>query len=282
MTRHFSLNLRGRLASLDRPWVMGIVNLTPDSFYAASRQQTESEMRRRVRQVVAEGADIIDIGACSSRPGAADTRCEEECERLRRGLRLVREEAPEAIVSVDTWRADVARMAVEEAGADMVNDIAGGTLDEAMFATVARLGVPYVLMHLRGTPQTMQTEAVYDDVVREVLIFLQERLDRLHELGARDVIVDPGFGFAKTLAHNYALMARLADFAALDAPLLVGVSRKSMIYRLLDTTPEGALNGTTALHMAALASGAHILRVHDVREAVECVRIYEEIRKNSL
>lgn len=281
MARHFTLNLRGRLVSLDRPMVMGILNLTPDSFYAASRQQTEDEIRRRVRRMTAEGADIIDVGACSSRPGAESGDGGEELQRLGRGLRIVREEAPRAVVSVDTWRADVARMAVEEAGADMVNDISGGTLDDAMFATVARMGVPYVLTHMRGTPQTMQTVAVYDDVARDVLRFLQERIDCLHELGVCDIIADPGFGFAKTLGHNYALMARLADFTALDAPLLVGVSRKSMIYRLLGTTPEAALNGTTALHMAALAAGAHILRVHDVREAVECVRIHAEIRKHS-
>ena len=281
MARHFTLNLRGRLVSLDRPMVMGILNLTPDSFYAASRQQTEDEIRRRVRRMTAEGADIIDVGACSSRPGAESADGGEELQRIGRGLRIVREEAPRAVVSVDTWRADVARMAVEEAGADMVNDISGGTLDDAMFATVARMGVPYVLTHMRGTPQTMQTVAVYDDVARDVLRFLQERIDCLHELGVCDIIADPGFGFAKTLGHNYALMARLADFAALDAPLLVGVSRKSMIYRLLGTTPEAALNGTTALHMAALAAGAHILRVHDVREAVECVRIHAEIRKHS-
>ncbi|MCH5181372.1 MAG: dihydropteroate synthase [Prevotellaceae bacterium] len=281
MARHFTLNLRGRLVSLDRPMVMGILNLTPDSFYAASRQQTEDEIRRRVRRMTTEGADIIDVGACSSRPGAESGDGGEELQRLGRGLRIVREEAPRAVVSVDTWRADVARMAVEEAGADMVNDISGGTLDDAMFATVARMGVPYVLTHMRGTPQTMQTVAVYDDVARDVLLFLQERIDCLHELGVCDIIADPGFGFAKTLGHNYALMARLADFTALDAPLLVGVSRKSMIYRLLGTTPEAALNGTTALHMAALAAGAHILRVHDVREAVECVRIHAEIRKHS-
>lgn len=281
MARHFTLNLRGRLVSLDRPMVMGILNLTPDSFYAASRQQTEDEIRRRVRRMTAEGADIIDVGACSSRPGAESGDGGEELQRLGRGLRIVREEAPRAVVSVDTWRADVARMAVEEAGADMVNDISGGTLDDTMFATVARMGVPYVLTHMRGTPQTMQTVAVYDDVARDVLLFLQERIDCLHELGVCDIIADPGFGFAKTLGHNYALMARLADFTALDAPLLVGVSRKSMIYRLLGTTPEAALNGTTALHMAALAAGAHILRVHDVREAVECVRIHAEIRKHS-
>lgn len=280
MIRHFTLNLRGRLVSLDRPLVMGILNLTPDSFYAASRRQTEDEIRRRVRQITAEGADIIDAGAYSSRPGADDVSPEEEAARLRRGLRLVREEAPGAIVSVDTFRADVARMCVEEEGADIINDISGGTLDSGMFATAARLGVPYVLMHMRGTPQTMQQAPVYEDVTREVLLFLQERIDRLHSLGVRDVIADPGFGFAKTLAHNYELMARLEDFAALDSPLLVGVSRKSMIYRLLGSTPEEALAGTTALHMAALGAGAHILRVHDVREAVDCVRIHTEIEKH--
>lgn len=277
MTRPFTLNLGGRLATLDRPRVMGILNLTPDSFYAASRQQTDDEIRRRTRQILDEGADIIDVGAYSTRPGAADVSAREEADRLRRGLKLVREEAPGAIVSVDTFRADVARMCVEEAGADLINDIGGGTLDDRMFATIARLGVPYVLMHMRLTPRTMTSAPAYGDVTREVLLFLQERIGRLHELGARDIIADPGFGFAKSLDDNYALMARLGDFAALDTPLLVGVSRKSMIYRLLDTTPEEALAGTTALHMAALAAGAHILRVHDVRQAVDCVRIHQAI-----
>lgn len=273
-----SLNCGGRLLELHAPQVMGILNVTPDSFYAGSRAQTEAGIADRCRQIAAEGATMIDVGAYSSRPGADDVPPDEEMARLRLALSVVRREAPGLVVSVDTFRADVARMCVEEYGADMINDISGGSLDTRMFRTVARLGVPYVLMHMLGTPQTMQDAPHYDDVIAEVFLYFARRVQTLRELGVKDIVLDPGFGFAKTLSHNYALLNRLEDFREFDLPLLVGVSRKSMIYRLLGITPEEALNGTVVLNTLALAKGAHILRVHDVRAAVEAVCLYTAMR----
>lgn len=269
-----TLNFRGRLYPLNQPQIMGILNVTPDSFYAESRTQTEEAITHRVEQMVTEGADMIDIGAYSSRPGANDVSAEEESNRLRMGLGIVRRLYPEIPISVDTFRADVARMAVEEGGADIINDISGGMMDKNMFRTIARLGVPYILMHMQGTPDTMQTAPHYEDVRREVLLYLAERIDRLNQLGAKDIIIDPGFGFGKTLEHNYELMNHLEDFQELERPLLVGISRKSMIYKLIGGTPQTALNGTTVLNTIALSKGAHILRVHDVSQAVETKRIF--------
>ena len=271
--RKRTLNIRGRLMDLSTPRVMGILNVTPDSFYADSRTPGAEAVAARVRQIRDEGADFIDIGAYSSRPGAADVPAAEEMERLRLGLSVIAREAPEMPVSVDTFRADVARMCVEEYGVAVVNDIAGGQLDAAMFDTVARLGVPYVLMHMQGTPQTMQREPHYDDVVAEVFQTLARGAQRLHAMGVADVILDPGFGFGKTVAHNFDLLAHLDELAALGLPVLVGVSRKSMIWRLVGGGPDDALNGTTAVHTIALMKGASILRVHDVKAAVEAVRI---------
>lgn len=276
----YSINAGGRLLDLSTPVVMGILNATPDSFYAGSRTQTEAEIARRVRQIVDEGAAIIDIGAYSSRPGADDVPADEEMQRLRHALAIVRREVPDAIISIDTFRADVARRCVEEEGAHIINDISGGLLDKNMFRTVARLDVPYILMHIQGTPRTMQLHPHYDHLEQEVFLFLSERVDRLRSLGVRDIILDPGFGFGKTLAHNYELMNHLEDFAEFDLPLLVGISRKSMIYRLLGGTPDDALGGTIALNTVALLKGAHILRVHDVRAAVETVRIVQALRGN--
>ena len=240
-----TLNLRGRLYPLNQPQIMGILNVTPDSIYAESRTQTEEAITHRVEQMVTEGADMIDIGAYSSRPGANDVSAEEESNRLRMGLGIVRRLYPEIPISVDTFRADVARMAVEEFGADIINDISGGMMDKNMFRTIARLGVPYILMHMQGTPDTMQTAPHYEDVRREVLLYLAERIDCLNQLGAKDIIIDPGFGFGKTLEHNYELMNHLEDFQELERPLLVGISRKTMIYKLIGGTPQTALNGTT-------------------------------------
>lgn len=271
--RKRTLNIRGRLMDLSTPRVMGILNVTPDSFYAGSRTPGAEAVAARVRQIRDEGADFIDIGAYSSRPGAADVPAAEEMERLRMGLGVIAREAPEMPVSVDTFRADVARMCVEEYGVSIINDIAGGQLDAAMFDTVARLGVPYVLMHMQGTPQTMQREPHYDDVVAEVFQTLARGAQRLHAMGAADVILDPGFGFGKTVAQNYDLLAHLDELVALGLPVLVGVSRKSMIWRLVGGGPEDALNGTTAIHAIALMKGASILRVHDVKAATEAVRI---------
>ena len=272
----YTINVGGKLLDLGEPQVMGILNVTPDSFYGKSRKQSDEEIAARVRSVLQEGGSMIDIGAYSARPGAADVPVETEMSRLRHGLGILRGEAPDAIVSVDTFRADVARMCVEEYGVQIVNDISGGELDDRMFDTVARLGVPYILMHIKGNPQNMQDNPQYDDLMCEMLVYFGSKVQRLHEMGVKDIILDPGFGFAKTLDHNYELMNRMEDLKVLGLPLLVGVSRKSMIYRLLGTSPEEALNGTTALHAMSLLKGASILRVHDVREAVETVEIVKK------
>ncbi len=273
----YTMNLRGKLVELQRPWVMGILNVTPDSFYADSRTPMAEPERiaQRVRQILAEGADIIDVGAYSSRPGADDISSLEEMRRLEVALTTVREVAPEVYVSVDTFRSEVARQCVEHFGVDLINDISGGVLDRAMPKVVARLGVPYIIMHMKGNPETMQTAPEYQDVVAEVLEFLARQQQRFFDAGGKDVIIDPGFGFGKTLLHNYRLMDRLQDFHELHAPLLVGVSRKSMIYKLLETTPQEALNGTTVLHTIAMMKGAHFLRVHDVQAAVEARTLVE-------
>ncbi len=267
------INANGKLLDLSTPCVMGILNATPDSFYAGSRMQTEAQIARRVEQMAQEGAGIMDVGAYSSRPGAADVSAKDEMERLRTALGVVRRLQPDAIVSVDTFRADVARMCVEEYGAAIINDISGGELDKDMFATVARLQVPYVLMHMQGTPQDMQQRPHYDSLLEDVFLYFARKVQQLRDLGVKDIILDPGFGFGKTLEHNYELLAHLEDFRIFELPLLAGVSRKSMIYRLLDTTPAEALNGTTVVHSICLLKGADILRVHDVRQAVEAVKI---------
>ena len=280
---NYTINANGQLIDLGTPQVMGILNVTPDSFYSGSRKQTETEIAERVEQILAEGGQMIDIGAYSSRPNADDVSTKEEMERLRRGLRILREKAPDAIVSVDTFRADVAKMCVEEYGVQIVNDISGGELDKEMFPMVARLGVPYVLMHMKGTPQTMQEAPHYDDLMKEVLLYFAEKIQQLRDLGQKDIILDPGFGFAKTLEHNYELLSHLEALQIFELPILVGVSRKSMIYKLLGTTAQEALNGTTVLNTICLMKGcANILRVHDVKECVEAVNIYQQLYKNNL
>lgn len=276
-----TLNLRGRLLELREPQIMGILNVTPDSFYSDSRTPDEAHITERVRQMMDEGADMIDVGGYSSRPGADDVTPEEEMDRLRRGLCIVRKLYPEVPVSVDTFRADVARMCIEEEGADIINDISGGMMDRQMFRTVARLGVPYILMHMQGTPDTMQVAPHYDNLRREVMLYFAERIDRLCQMGAKDIIVDPGFGFGKTLEHNYELMNHLEDFAVFNLPLLVGISRKSMIYKLTGGTPQTSLNGTTVLNTISLVKGAHILRVHDVKAAAEAKQIYMAMKQNA-
>ena len=274
----YTLSIHGQLLSLHEPQVMGILNITPDSIYSGSRTEAEDDICRRLHQLMDEGADMIDVGAYSTRPGADDVSEEEEMERLRRGLRVVRREFPDVPVSVDTFRASVARMAVEEEGADIVNDISGGDMDRQMFRTVARLHVPYVLMHIQGVPRSMQQAPHYDNVRREVMVHLAERVDLLHQMGVADVVVDPGFCFGKTLDHNYELMEHLEDFHELGCPLLVGISRKTMIYKLVGGTPQTALNGTTVLNAVALLKGAHILRVHDVAPAVEAKKMYLKLK----
>lgn len=276
-TPHYTLNFRGKLVELQRPWVMGILNVTPDSFYAESRTPMAEPVgiAERAEKMLLEGADIIDVGAYSSRSGAEDISPLEEMKRLEVALAAVRNVAPDVYVSVDTFRADVARQCVEYFGVDAINDISGGVLDKSMPKVVAKLGVPYIIMHMQGKPETMQQAPEYKDVVAEVLEFLARQQQRFFEAGGKDVIVDPGFGFGKTLLHNYRLMDRLEDFHELHAPLLVGVSRKSMIYKLLETTPQEALNGSTALHTIAMMKGAHLLRVHDVKAAVESRSLLE-------
>ena len=274
-----TLNLSGRLVSLEKPLVMGIVNVTPDSFFAGSRIDGAKALRERLDTLVREGAALADLGAYSSRPGAEEVSPEEERRRLRPALQILRDEYPDLPVSVDTFRSDVARMAVEEYGASMINDISGGGLNPAMYRTMAELQVPYILMHMKGDPQTMQQQASYSDVTLEVIDYFAQRVGQLLELGVHDIILDPGFGFSKTTAQNYELLTQLGSLVeAFTQPLLVGVSRKSMIYRPLDISPEEALNGTTFLHALALERGAKILRVHDVRPAVEAVQLYEELR----
>lgn len=270
----YSLNCSGKLLSLDAPKVMGILNATPDSFFAGSRKQTERELMERVQQILSEGGSIIDVGAYSTRPGAAVVSAEEEWQRLEQALRIVHREAPETILSVDTFRADIARRCVETFGVSIVNDISGGDADAQMFDTVADLCVPYVLMHCQGTPQTMQQAPTYKNVTAEVITDLSRKVRQLRQRGVRDIIIDPGFGFGKTLEHNYTLLRQLEDFRIFDLPLLVGISRKSMITRPLDITADEALNGTTALNAFALMKGANILRVHDVKAATEVVKLY--------
>lgn len=267
------LNIKGTLMSLSTPVVMGILNVTPDSFYADSRKQTEAAIEERIQAILSEGAQIIDIGGYSFRPDAAEVSPEEEMERLAFALKILNAHYPEAIVSVDTFRAGVARRCVEEYGAAIINDISGGELDPGMFATVAELKVPYIMMHMRGTPQTMQQHTDYADMMEEIMLYFAAKVRELHLLGVSDVILDPGFGFSKTVSQNYQLMGHLKEFEVFGLPLLVGISRKSMIYKFLGGTPAESLNGTTVLNTYALLNGADILRVHDVRAAVEAVKL---------
>ena len=271
----YSLNMGGKLLEVSHPLVMGILNVTPDSFYAGCRAQTDGETTRRVAQLLEEGADIIDVGACSTRPGAEMVTEEEEKERLEGALGIIRSMAPEALVSVDTFRSGIVRWAVGQYGVQMVNDVSGGEWDKEMFPAVAEMGVPYVLTHSQGTPATMQVAPHYDDLLVEMMQYFGCKVQQLHEMGVCDIILDPGFGFGKTLDDNYLLLNRLHDLQALEMPILVGLSRKSMIYKVLEKGPEECLNGTTVLNTLALTQGASILRVHDVKEAVETVKLMQ-------
>ncbi|WP_304488073.1 dihydropteroate synthase [Duncaniella muris] len=270
----FSLNLKGCLHVYNRPQVMGIVNVTPDSFYSGSRTMDETEIGLRIESMIEDGVDFIDIGAYSSRPGAGDISPQEEMNRLRKGMAVLRGIAPEIPVSVDTFRADVAKAAIEEMGADIINDISGGALDPNMFDMVAQLKTPYILMHMRGTPATMQQFTAYADVVADVVSDLSVKLRQLRLAGVADVIVDPGFGFSKNLEQNFKLMNDLSAFSVLDCPVLVGISRKSMITKSLNIEPSDALAPTVALDAIALTKGASFIRVHDVREAAQTVTLF--------
>lgn len=277
-----TINVKGKLVDLSHPLVMGILNVTPDSFYEGSRNQSEQQIITRVQQIIDEGGQIVDIGAQSSNPQSPFLSPQVEIERLDFALRIIAREFPNITLSVDTFYADVARFSVEEYGVAIINDVSGGSLDEKMFSTVAHLNVPYILMHMRGTPQTMQSMTSYDNFIQEIFYYFSEKVAVLNQLGVNDVIIDPGFGFSKTLDQNYELLASLRGFSIFELPLLVGISRKSMIYKFLDITPSESLNATTALNTFALQNGANILRVHDVKEAVEAVKLVEKLEEYKL
>ncbi|SMC78826.1 dihydropteroate synthase [Pedobacter africanus] len=281
LNRKTTLNVKGRLVDLVVPAVMGILNLTSDSFYSKSRMDTVDLALIRAAEIIEEGGMFIDIGAYSSRPGAADVSTEEETEKIVKAVGAISRDFPDILLSIDTFRAGVARAAVE-AGAHMINDISAGEMDEAMFETVAGLNVPYIMMHMRGTPQTMQQQTNYQDMMVEIVSYFSKKLYILKKLGLKDIILDPGFGFAKTLDQNYELLRQLHDLDIFELPVLTGLSRKSMIYKFLGGGPEDALNGTTALNTIALMKGANILRVHDVRAAAECIALFRKTQqKNS-
>ena len=274
-----SLNINGSLIDFSVPMVMGIINITPDSFYTNSRKQTEKGIVQRVQQILQEGAGIVDIGGQSTTPSSVLMSSSEEIQRLEPALNIIRKEYPDAVLSIDTFYSEVARWSVEKYGVNIINDISGGQIDENMFQTVAELNVPYILMHMRGMPQNMQQMTNYADFIQEIIYYFSEKVKLLNQLGVNDIIVDPGFGFSKTLDQNYELMAYLNAFEIFDMPLLVGISRKSMIYRLTKSCPEESLNGTSVLNTFALLNGANILRVHDVKEAVECVKIVAKLKE---
>ncbi len=272
------LRIKGKLLDLSHPKVMGILNTTPDSFFDGGRYQNENAIIERCDTILNTGADIIDIGAYSSRPGAIHISEEEEWERLERTLNIIRKKHSEAVISVDSFRSDVVRKAVEYFAADIINDISAGNMDDKMFDTVARLQVPYIMMHIQGNPQTMQQNPYYENITTDILKYFATKIQKLKLKGVADIIIDPGFGFGKTIDHNYELLSHLDDFKITELPVLVGISRKSMIYKFLDIDIENALNGTTALNMYALQKGAKILRVHDVAEAVQTISLFEKLQ----
>ena len=272
------INVGGKLLDLEIPKVMGILNVTPDSFYRGSRYNSDTEIIEAAVKMTEEGADILDVGGYSSRPGAADVPEDEEKRRVLRAINLIRRELPESVLSVDTFRADLAEEAIIGSGAAIINDISGGDADKRMFSVVQKLNVPYIIMHMLGNPRTMQLNPVYDDVVADILKWFGERIYKLQSTGVKDIIIDPGFGFGKTVAHNFELLERLNDFSIAGLPLLVGVSRKSMIWKTLNITASEALNGTTVLNTIALSNGADILRVHDVKEAVQAVKLFAKVK----
>jgi dihydropteroate synthase len=272
------INTGGKLLDLDVPKVMGILNITPDSFYRGSRYNTDAEILKATSKMLEEGADILDVGGYSSRPGAEDISPEEEESRVLGAIRLITRVFPDAIISVDTFRADIARIAVEECGAHLINDISGGEGDSKMLEIVEKLNVPYILMHMKGNPRTMQENPVYEDLVSDILKWFGEKIYRLKSAGVKDIIVDPGIGFGKTTDQNFGLLQKLSEFSITGLPILVGLSRKGMIWKTLDITPEDALNGTTALNTVALMNGADILRVHDVKEAVQTIKLINKLK----
>lgn len=277
-SRKYSINCKGQLISFEQPKVMGILNLTPDSFFDGGKLKTDDELLKQAAQFLTDGATFLDIGGVSTKPGAAEVNEEEELKRVIPAIEKIIKEFPEALVSIDTFRAEVAKQAINS-GACLINDISGGEFDELMFATVRELQAPYILMHIQGTPQTMQLNPTYKDVVGEVILKLSQKVEKLRYLGINDLIIDPGFGFGKTVEHNNELLKNLREFQFLNTPVLVGISRKSMINKVLNTKPENALNGTTVVNTLALLNGASILRVHDVKEAIEAVKIVAQYQK---
>ncbi|MBN2480631.1 MAG: dihydropteroate synthase [Bacteroidales bacterium] len=274
-SRKLTVNCGGLLLDLTAPRVMGILNHTPDSFYDGGRYMKEAEIRERFEELITEGADVVDVGCYSSRPGAADISPEEEKTRLSEVLKVISKIPHHAIISVDTFRSEIADFAVREYGVSMINDISAGRFDDRMPEVAGRLKVPYIMMHMKGTPRTMQIDPMYDDLMKEIIAFFAERINTAREFNVNDIIIDPGFGFGKTVEHNFTLLRNLEVLEMLELPLMVGISRKSMICRTLDCKPGEALNGTTVLNTMALMNGANLLRVHDVREAREAIKLYE-------
>lgn len=274
------LNIQGALFEINKPMIMGILNITADSFFDGGEYTNEKAQLLRVEKMINEGADFIDIGAQSTRPGAKEIDAKSEISKLNPLVSSIRKKFPDTIISIDTWHSEVAK-ATFESGADIINDISGGQFDSKMFETIAEIQIPYILMHTAGKPNTMQDNPQYDNVLKEVIYFMSQQINKLNHLGVNDIIIDPGFGFGKTLEHNYQLLNKLNHFAFLEVPILVGISRKSMVYKTISSTANDALNGTTALHMAALNQGSDILRVHDVKEARECICLFENIQKSN-
>lgn len=272
-----TINCRGKLLNLSEPKIAGILNITPDSFYDGGKYSSEKEILNRIKQLVNEGADIIDIGAFSSRPGAKLISENEEKKRLKSALENIRKHYPDIILSVDTYRSEIAKFVVNNFEADIINDISGGNFDDKMFETIADLNVPYIVMHIQGTPESMQKNPEYNDVVKDLLKYFSEKIEFAKKIGINDLIIDPGFGFGKTIEQNYRLLNKLELFQITERPIMVGLSRKSMIFKLSNETPEKALPGTLALNMIALQKGANILRVHDVKETKQIIRVYGKL-----
>lgn len=271
-----TINCKGQLIDLSIPKIMGILNVTPNSFFDGGKYNAESEILSKAEKIIAEGATFIDIGAYSSKPSAEFVSEQEELDRIIPAVQLILKHFPEALLSIDTFRAEVANACIDN-GAAIINDIAAGELDDKMFEVIAKHNVPYIMMHMRGTPQTMQSKTNYEDIIKEMLFYFSEKINKARSFGINDLIIDPGFGFAKTIEQNYEVMRKMELFQMLELPLLVGISRKSMIYKTLNSSPEEALNGTTFLNTIALTKGASILRVHDVKEAVECVQLWNKM-----
>ncbi len=273
------INCNGKLLNISEPKIMGILNITPDSFFDGGKYHDQDAIIDRIQNMLTEGADIIDIGAYSSRPGAVHITVQEEKQRLASALQVIRKKFPEIIISIDTFRSEIAQFVVEEYGVDIINDISAGEMDKKMFDTVELLNVPYIMMHMKGTPQDMQNKPDYEyDVVYEIIDYFSGKVEELKQRGVHDIIIDPGFGFGKTLDHNYELLNRMKELQIFELPLLIGLSRKSMIYNLLDSDPQKALNGTSILNMVSLQNGASIIRVHDVKEAKECVTLFNKLQ----